>query len=144
VCFAPLSLFFSYSIPPPSQAPRPSLSPPMDHQESLSNGFGQALSYFIGWTYFLAWSASFYPQALLNWRRKSVQGLSMDFIHLNVLGFLCYSVRNAVSCSFSARHHLQDTDHPLSSHSRRLDFVVMYQCQAFTTLSCLHHCTPFR
>lgn len=56
-------------------------------------GFGPLLSYLIGWVYFLAWSASFYPQAILNWRRKSVQGLSMDFIHLNVLGFLCYAVR---------------------------------------------------
>lgn len=60
-------------------------------------GFGPLLSYFIGWVYFLAWSASFYPQAILNWRRKSVQGLSMDFIHLNVLGFLCYAVRTTLS-----------------------------------------------
>lgn len=59
---------------------------------SSPQGFGPLLSYLIGWVYFLAWSASFYPQAILNQRRKSVQGLSMDFIHLNVLGFLCYTV----------------------------------------------------
>ncbi|KAG0252405.1 hypothetical protein BG011_007001 [Mortierella polycephala] len=57
-------------------------------------GFGPFLSHFIGWAYFIAWSASFYPQAILNWRRKSVQGLSLDFIFLNVLGFLCYSIFN--------------------------------------------------
>ncbi|KAG0293917.1 hypothetical protein BGZ98_001975 [Dissophora globulifera] len=48
----------------------------------------------MGWTYFAAWSVSFYPQAIHNWRRKSVQGLSLDFVHLNVLGFLCYSIFN--------------------------------------------------
>ncbi|KAG0281031.1 hypothetical protein BGZ95_007231 [Linnemannia exigua] len=63
--------------------------------EGLSQGgFGPFLSYLIGWAYFIAWSASFYPQAILNWRRKTVQGLSMDFVHLNVVGFLCYSIFN--------------------------------------------------
>ncbi|KAF9981547.1 hypothetical protein BGZ65_003816 [Modicella reniformis] len=55
---------------------------------------GTFLSHVLGWVYFIAWSASFYPQAILNWRRKSVQGLSIDFIYLNVLGFLCYSIFN--------------------------------------------------
>ncbi|KAG0231486.1 hypothetical protein BGW42_000192 [Actinomortierella wolfii] len=54
----------------------------------------ETLSYLIGWTYFLAWSASFYPQLILNWRRKSVQGLSFDFLYLNVLGFICYAIFN--------------------------------------------------
>ena len=34
-------------------------------------------------------SVSFYPQAWLNWRRKSVAGLSLDFQLLNLLGFGC-------------------------------------------------------
>ncbi|KAF9927140.1 hypothetical protein BGZ65_006924 [Modicella reniformis] len=72
----------------------------MDHQQSTATGFGQIVSHLMGWVYFLAWSASFYPQAILNWRRKTVQGLSMDFIYLNVLGFLCYSIFNiAFFCS---------------------------------------------
>ena len=37
--------------------------------------------------YFCAWSISFYPQAYLNYRRKSVVGLSLDFQLLNLLGF---------------------------------------------------------
>ncbi|KAG0305789.1 hypothetical protein BGZ97_000979 [Linnemannia gamsii] len=60
----------------------------------VQGGFGPFLSYLIGWAYFIAWSASFYPQVILNWRRKTVQGLSMDFVHLNVVGFLCYSIFN--------------------------------------------------
>jgi len=48
----------------------------------------------IGWIYFLAWSVSFYPQALENWRRKSVVGLNFDFLALNLTGFIAYSVFN--------------------------------------------------
>ncbi|XP_062815704.1 LOW QUALITY PROTEIN: cystinosin [Anolis carolinensis] len=48
----------------------------------------------IGWIYFLAWSVSFYPQVFENWKRKSVVGLSFDFIALNLTGFIAYSVFN--------------------------------------------------
>ncbi|XP_067165941.1 cystinosin isoform X4 [Apteryx mantelli] len=48
----------------------------------------------VGWIYFLAWSISFYPQLFENWRRKSVVGLSFDFIALNLTGFIAYSVFN--------------------------------------------------
>ncbi|XP_067824147.1 cystinosin-like [Heptranchias perlo] len=48
----------------------------------------------IGWIYFLAWSISFYPQVLENWRRKSVIGLSFDFLALNLTGHLAYGVFN--------------------------------------------------
>lgn len=53
------------------------------------------LSWVFGWTYFLSWSISFYPQVLLNHKRKSTSGLSPDFCFLNVLGFLAYSVYNS-------------------------------------------------
>lgn len=52
------------------------------------------VSYVIGWIYLLAWSVSFYPQTFLNWHRKSVQGLSIDFLYYNAWGFFCYSVFN--------------------------------------------------
>uniref|UniRef100_A0A8C6C5Q4 Cystinosin, lysosomal cystine transporter n=1 Tax=Monodon monoceros TaxID=40151 RepID=A0A8C6C5Q4_MONMO len=48
----------------------------------------------IGWIYFVAWSISFYPQGITNWRRKSVVGLSFDFVALNLMGFVAYSVFN--------------------------------------------------
>ena len=44
----------------------------------------------IGWIYFFAWSISFYPQVILNFKRKSTEGLNLDFIILNIVGFLCY------------------------------------------------------
>ena len=48
-------------------------------------------SSIIGYTYFLAWSVSFYPQILQNHRRRSTSGFSTDFGLLNVLGFACYA-----------------------------------------------------
>jgi len=52
----------------------------------------QILSNVIGFTYFLAWSLSFYPQIFLNRQRKTTRGLSVDFCVLNVLGYICYTV----------------------------------------------------
>lgn len=49
-------------------------------------GFLAFLSGLFGWVYFLCWSASFYPQSVLNWRRQSTSGTTVDFPFLNVLG----------------------------------------------------------
>lgn len=46
----------------------------------------------IGWTYFFAWSISFYPQILHNYNRKTSSGLSVDFLLFNMVGYFCYSV----------------------------------------------------
>lgn len=43
------------------------------------------LSAVLGWTSFSAWSASFWPQLLSNHRRRSVEGLSFDFLLLNLV-----------------------------------------------------------
>ncbi|BFY99872.1 hypothetical protein BsWGS_02912 [Bradybaena similaris] len=48
----------------------------------------------VGWMYFAAWTLSFYPQVYTNWRRKSVVGLSFDFVVFNITGFVAYSCYN--------------------------------------------------
>ncbi|XP_078279929.1 cystinosin [Rhinoraja longicauda] len=48
----------------------------------------------IGWVYFFAWSISFYPQVIENWRRKSVVGLNFDFLALNLAGHIAYGMFN--------------------------------------------------
>ncbi|KAI9014956.1 PQ loop repeat-domain-containing protein [Gaertneriomyces semiglobifer] len=58
--------------------------------------FWVAISWLLGWGSFAAWSLSFYPQVILNWQRKSVHGLSLDFVFLNSWGFLCYSIFNVL------------------------------------------------
>lgn len=54
-----------------------------------------ALSNLCGWLYTLAWSLSFYPQPLLNLRRRSTSGLTPDFPMLNVFGFSCFTTSTA-------------------------------------------------
>ncbi|SAL99160.1 hypothetical protein [Absidia glauca] len=66
----------------------------MNTIDLTSTGLWPIISNIVGWTYFLSWSCSFYPQTILNFRRKSVQGLSKDFLYYNVFGFLCYSIFN--------------------------------------------------
>uniref|UniRef100_V9KDR6 Cystinosin homolog n=1 Tax=Callorhinchus milii TaxID=7868 RepID=V9KDR6_CALMI len=52
------------------------------------------ISYIIGWIYFFSWAISFYPQVYANWKRKSVVGLSFDFLALNLTGHIAYGVFN--------------------------------------------------
>ena len=48
------------------------------------------ISSIVGWVYFAAWSLSFYPQAILNYKMKSVAAFSLDFALLNTAGFFFY------------------------------------------------------
>ncbi|GAA6060336.1 hypothetical protein JCM10212_000433 [Sporobolomyces blumeae] len=48
----------------------------------------------LGVVYTLAWSLSFYPQLLLNYRRQAVTGVAVDFLLINPTGFLCYFLSN--------------------------------------------------
>ncbi|GAB9466717.1 hypothetical protein Gpo141_00004083 [Globisporangium polare] len=55
------------------------------------------VSSIIGWVYFSCWSVGFYPQILLNHARRSVVGLSLDYVVLSLFGFVCYAIFN---CAF--------------------------------------------
>lgn len=52
------------------------------------------VSLIVGWVYFVAWSISFYPQIFINYKRKSVVGLSFDFMALNFVGHTLYAIFN--------------------------------------------------
>lgn len=74
--------------------------------------FATALSRLLGWLYFAAWTASFWPQALLMYRRKSVVGISLDFISLNAFGFVCYAIFNlAFLISEKVQQQYRNTHH---------------------------------
>ncbi|KAJ4957548.1 hypothetical protein NE237_024659 [Protea cynaroides] len=49
----------------------------------------------FGWIAFISWSISFYPQVILNYRRKSVVGLSFNFLVLNLTKHSSYLIYNA-------------------------------------------------
>ncbi|KAK2366328.1 cystinosin protein [Trifolium repens] len=48
----------------------------------------------LGWSAFVSWSISFYPQVILNFRRKSVVGLNFDYAVLNLVKQIYYMVYN--------------------------------------------------
>lgn len=58
--------------------------------------FLEFLSALFGWVYTLSWSLSFYSQPILNIRRKSTSGTTVDFPFINTLGFLAYLTYNAI------------------------------------------------
>ncbi|KAK9412584.1 cystinosin [Crotalus adamanteus] len=94
----------------------------------------------IGWIYFLAWSVSFYPQVFENWRRKSVVGLSFDFIALNLTGFIAYSVFNIglfwiIPVKEQFLHRYPNGVNPVASndvffslHAVALTLFIIFQC----------------
>ncbi|GMY17823.1 cystinosin homolog [Fagus crenata] len=49
----------------------------------------------LGWTAFTSWTIGFYPQVILNFRKKSVVGLSFDFVVLNLTKHSSYLIYNA-------------------------------------------------
>lgn len=49
----------------------------------------------LGWFAFIVWSISFYPQVILNFRRKSVVGLNFDFVLLNLTKHSSYLIYNS-------------------------------------------------
>eukprot|EP01083_Nonionella_stella_P067959 180098_1 len=47
----------------------------------------------MGWVYFIAWSVSFYPQKITNFKRKAVIGMSFDYIGIyNFTGYVGYTI----------------------------------------------------
>uniref|UniRef100_A0A914EA64 Cystinosin homolog n=1 Tax=Acrobeloides nanus TaxID=290746 RepID=A0A914EA64_9BILA len=67
-----------------------------------------------GWIYFVAWSVSFYPQIILNYKRSSVEGLNFDFLVLNIIGFACYTVYNLMMYFDDNVQDIYLDDHPRS------------------------------
>ncbi|KAG4940537.1 Cystinosin [Glycine soja] len=60
------------------------------------NSFPLQVTYeALGWFAFVSWSISFYPQVILNFRRKSVVGLNFDFVVLNLTKHSSYLIYNA-------------------------------------------------
>ncbi|KAJ1391552.1 PQ-loop repeat [Sesbania bispinosa] len=55
----------------------------------------QVIYQVLGWLAFLSWSVGGYPQVILNFRRKSVVGLSLDFEILNFTKHWSYLIYNA-------------------------------------------------
>lgn len=51
----------------------------------------------FGWIYFAAWGISGYPQIYLIFQQGTTEGLSPDFVIINCVGFISYSIFTFVS-----------------------------------------------
>ena len=58
------------------------------------------ISNILGYTYFLAWTLSFYPQIITNYKypHKVHGGVSLDFIVWNIVGFACHAFYTTSFC----------------------------------------------
>ena len=63
----------------------------MPKNESLPTPWYRYLSSIVGYSYFIFWCASFYPQIVMNFQRKSTAGLSIDYSVINFFGYICYT-----------------------------------------------------
>merc|ERR1711970_145833 len=103
----------------------------------------ELISTIIGWIYFAAWSVSFYPQIVDNFRRKSVIGLNFDFLALNIVGFSLYGCYNvalfwiaSIQDDYLARHErgiipVQANDVFFPIHAVFACAVTIAQCVIF-------------
>ncbi|XP_030481890.2 cystinosin homolog [Cannabis sativa] len=98
----------------------------------------------LGWIAFLCWSLCFYPQVILNFRRKSVVGLNFDFIVLNLTKHTSYLIYN-VTLYFSSTVQNQyfqkygfgqmipvaANDVALSIHVTLLTIILLFQISIY-------------
>lgn len=85
----------TFLLLPDAAAAAPENPPRTDavsYGNEIADKWGGIAYHVSGDVMFLAWSISFYPQLLLNWRRKSVEGMSVAFLWYNLLGFGLYSI----------------------------------------------------
>ncbi|KAI8328270.1 PQ loop repeat-domain-containing protein [Chlamydoabsidia padenii] len=110
------------------------------------------LSELLGWTYFIAWSFSLYPQLYLNWRRQSVRGLSSDFLNYSIIGFLCYTIftlafffNKEIQDEYDKRHNagnlVRSNDVAFAIHGLVVSLVLLGQTYIYKGIK--HHLTPF-
>nr|CCA17087.1 Lysosomal Cystine Transporter (LCT) Family putative [Albugo laibachii Nc14] len=114
----------------------------LDVNENVPKPYNR-ISSIIGWVYFMCWSISFYPQVILNYQRKTVVGLSLDYTVLNLLGFACYAAFNCsfyfssiVQQQYIEQHHgnrnaVELNDVFFSLHAAALTAVSLYQCAIY-------------
>lgn len=105
----------------------------------MAFSFLEVISELCGWVYTICWSLSFYPQPLLNFRRKSTTGTTIDFPAINVLGFVGYFISNAaflysprIREEYALRNHgltptVQFNDFAFAAHAIVLSAITLSQ-----------------
>lgn len=79
--------------------------------QTLQGDIWPYVSKIFGYIYFLAWSISNWPQILLNYHNKSTDGLSVDYVFVNLVGFVCYAIFNSSFYWSKALMEAYEKDH---------------------------------
>jgi cystinosin len=107
----------------------------------IRSAFADDISFVFGWSYCLAWSLSFYPQVILNYQRKCVKGLSVDYQMLNMMGYTFYSI---FTCTLKWNKTILEQysdvfsdnlvtiqDVVFATHGALLTAITIYQCYIY-------------
>jgi cystinosin len=109
------------------------------------------ISNILGYCYALAWSVSYYPQLILNYKLQSTEGLSVDFCTLSVFGCACYASLNVamfyspqIQTLYGKRHDghaslVQPSDVAFSIHALILSTIWLGQTWYYNRRSFEHH-----
>lgn len=105
----------------------------------MAASFPAIVSKSFGWIYTICWSLSFYPQPILNFRRRSTTGTTIDFPTINILGFVAYFISNAsflysptIRREYALRHNgltptVQFNDLAFAGHAVVLSVITLSQ-----------------
>ncbi|KAK4312830.1 hypothetical protein Pmani_015776 [Petrolisthes manimaculis] len=94
----------------------------------------------LGWLYTIAWDISFLPQIVHNWRRKSVIGLSFDYITFCGIGFSCYFLFNMGLLWIPSIQDQYYQRHPLTVLHVRLNDVIFPLYASLYVISLVIQC----
>mmetsp|Transcript_14614 Transcript_14614/g.22524 ORF Transcript_14614/g.22524 Transcript_14614/m.22524 type:complete len:554 (-) Transcript_14614:86-1747(-) len=124
---------------------------PSEEQHNIQSSSWDVISNILGYSYFLAWTLSFYPQIITNCTHpeKAVRGLSLDFIVWNIIGFALYAVyttslrysavvRQEYADRFGGGGAVVQSDVPMAYHDPSLTNTTMFNVvinTMFTTIN---------
>jgi cystinosin len=109
----------------------------------MAASFLTIVSRLFGWIYFFCWSFSFYPQAILNFRRKSTSGTTIDFTAINVQGFIAYFTSNAAFLfSSEIRRQYALRNHGLTPTVQINDLAFAAHAIVLTTITWTQYMFP--
>ena len=77
------------------------------------------LSELTGWTYFILWSASFYPIAWTMYYNKNATGVSIDYSIISIYGYVMYLIYTYTGFIYPqiGTNHVSSQDVFFATHS---------------------------
>lgn len=107
-----------------------------------SNGWDD-LSNAMGWTYFVLWSISYYPQIYENWKGTSVIGYSFDLLSLEFMDMTLYTIYNIGFFAFASiqKEYFDENntvDNPVKFNDVMFGLHAIFCC-FLLTLQCIYY-----